>query len=231
MFSLKKKIKQFKITIYLKHAQKVINDLSKIKGIEISVYNHLIKKISLKEQFHASTHTFEEHLIYEHSLKAMLQAYSQKGFHNIEDIISYKDFELILALHDIGKDLAHHYTGTKVNQHAYTIAIIEKTFKALHKENLMQLTKALLYMDALGELLKGKIDRSRAEAIIKSNAKHSGISQKQFFRLLKFYYISDASANDNLMQRIFLKEASGRIVLHPNHPKLKDFELLERQFS
>lgn len=117
----------------------------------------------------------------------------EKYFSSFHLPISTNLFRMILALHDIGKPLAHN--NTKLNQYVATIEIISN-----HKEYLFEceadfsICKALLSSDVLGEYMQKKIDATNTKQKIITLAKDSNLSLVSFWKLLLIYYQCDIAS-------------------------------------
>jgi hypothetical protein len=114
---------------------------------------------------------------------------------------------ILLLLHDIGKSIG----ADASEQHAFTLPIMGTIMSQLgfsRKE--VALAKLMVGNDILGEFEKndGRVSPASVTEVIaqiRALADEAGVPARQFFRMLRALYISDASSypfiRDNFMER------------------------------
>lgn len=107
--------------------------------------------------------------------------------------ISRNFFEVVLALHDIGKPQAV-IEGHGERQHEYTTAIVRSTLSRLQfSEAEINIATSLIGADPIGDYLQFNL-KSEAVEKIKAMSLASGMSLPDFWALLKIYYQVDAGS-------------------------------------
>jgi len=100
-------------------------------------------------------------------------------------------FEVILALHDIGKPEAIEKTGDKERQHEYTEKIMRSVLPKLgYGEQEISLATALIAEDPIGGYLQYG-DENSAEDIVRIAEEH-GLEKNDFLELLTILFCVDA---------------------------------------
>ncbi|TSC92671.1 MAG: Uncharacterized protein CEN89_539 [Candidatus Berkelbacteria bacterium Licking1014_7] len=146
-----------------------------------------------KDIFNSSIGVWEGYSLREHTLMVMKQFRKYFKGKPLPANIEEKKIEIILALHDIGKPRAISEKN-KNKAYEYTSDIIEKVLSklAFSREQIV-LSTALINGDPIGSYLKGGNITESAKKII-NMAKSSGIQAKDFWQLLKIYYLVDAGS-------------------------------------
>lgn len=207
-------------------SHQLLNMFCQWPHFSIVVDHKSIESLSFSEEFAASSHTMEQYTLYEHSMRVLQQCYEQSSYYALDDYLSFEGFSILLALHDIGKNQAVIHTGSKVNQHRYTIAMLIHALNQLDQTDLMPLLPTVINMDPLGEFLKGRQSLSDTLSIIREAARIACVDETRFFAILKFYYFCDASAYDNLKKKIFYYHPSGQMTIDPHHSRHQEFQIL-----
>lgn len=106
-----------------------------------------------------------------------------------------QSFRLFLLFHDIGKPDAIRVTGSKRDQHQYTVKKMERFLPqfGLSTEEI-EFWKRVVNQDVLGDYMKGNIDEQRAYEVISELSNRLKIPLDATFELLKMYYMSDAAS-------------------------------------
>jgi hypothetical protein len=210
------------------YSKQLIDALSQTDPFDIYVDGKEIKEIQLSQEFAASSHTIEPFTLRTHSLKVLSRCFEQSFYYDISDILLFNHFALHLALHDMGKNLAVIHAGHKRHQHRFTVPIVAHICTILDLGLVLPLITNLINMDPIGDFLKGHMSGEATYQKILEASNLAQLSPKNFYRVLFFYYICDASSYQNLMKRIFKKEPSGKIVLQEDHLRLKGLRILEQ---
>jgi hypothetical protein len=119
-------------------------------------------------------------------------------------LLTAKEFQLMLAIHDIGKPQAVQETGKTSKQHEYNGRIVPELVRWLGiPEKKSKLIVALTIQDHLGGFLKdvkysnvSKKERKSREVVEKmaAEAAELGIGVEQYFDLITCYYRADAGS-------------------------------------
>ncbi len=217
---------QFNEIDFQNMCRNLIDSYGQMDHFHIYVDENDIGPISFTEEFQASSHTVEQQTLGEHSLRVLYQCFEQVNFYHLDGILSFEGFGILLCLHDIGKNIAVQQTSSKRNQHRFTIAMLRHALKQQQKTDYEPLLSALINMDPLGKFLKNQQSLDETEVIVRQAASLAQVSSHHFFSILKFYYFCDASAYDNLKQKIFHYLPNGQMVINPNHSRKRSFNLL-----
>jgi hypothetical protein len=143
-----------------------------------------------KKEFDGDTGVWEGHTLREHTLMVMRQF--KKYFANTP-IADRNLFEVVLALHDIGKPKAV-IENKKHLQHSYTQEIMRSVLSKLkYTEQQISIAESIINGDPIRNYLSGENIEKVATAIIE-NARKSGLSVTQFWTLLRTYYLVDAGS-------------------------------------
>jgi hypothetical protein len=101
----------------------------------------------------------------------------------------------LLLIHDIAKPLAVQYENDKSKQHDYTTKFVAEMMKHMgFKLSEQKLILACLDKDYIGTYLQGKISKELAIEQLKNGAKRSGLDMYTFYKIIKMYYLIDASS-------------------------------------
>lgn len=129
----------------------------------------------------------------QHTLSVIQQYEKFLESQELPNGVSKKLVRFILAMHDIGKPRAF-TEGDKSKQYQYTTEILDNTMERLgFNERDLRIAKTLVSGDPLGQYLKDISPVSNAKQI-QEMATRSGLSKEDFFKLLKLYYMVDASS-------------------------------------
>lgn len=137
----------------------------------------------------------------------------------------FRLMKVTAGLHDIGKPLAIQ-AGDPTLQHQYTLPILERKLKELgFRPPEIEIARAIVGNDVLGDFMKGNITEDQARAGISALAARAGMSGSDYFRLQSFFYTIDASSYPALRNRVFEYDGTG---LRPKGPR---YESLAASFA
>lgn len=180
--------------------------------------------------FNAWAGTFEGISVRDHTLD-VLGIFSEQ-FPKFRDIFHFKvdpntrlleTLKFAIALHDIGKPLAVAKNDSSL-QHEFTLPILERAMIHFRfSEQEIQLAKAVVGNDLLGDLIKGTTSVERTMTELKELAARAGMSLKTFAPLQILYYVSDAGSYHWIRSRYF-RNWKGLLV-----PQSKGFNNLWRE--
>jgi DNA-binding transcriptional regulator YhcF (GntR family) len=160
-------------------------------------------------------YTLEDHT------SMVLEQFRRYQMENWESsLLTAKEFQLMLAIHDIGKPQAVLETGKKSKQHEYNGRLIPEFVKWLGiPEQKRKLIVALTMQDHLGAFLHGasrmllefrkrKTAKEVAEKM-SQEAENLGVGIEQYFDLITCYYRADAGS--------YTTDANPQAKFHLNH--------------
>ena len=144
------------------------------------------------KEFASKAGGWEQYTLREHTVMVLTQF--QKYFADkLPEGISRNFFEVVLALHDIGKPQAV-IEGHGERQHEYTTNIVRSTLSRLQfSEAEINIATSLIGADPIGDYLQFDL-KSEAVEKIKAMSLASGMSLPDFWALLKIYYQVDAGS-------------------------------------
>ncbi|GEM_PF-5088787 len=117
-----------------------------------------------------------------------------------------------IALHDIGKPEAI-AAGNKLNQHLYTIPILEQKLRELgFSEQEVKIAKNIVDNDALGELAQKVISPKEAYGQLTLLAKNSEMDIADYYELQKLFFTSDAASYPVLRKNVFNQLKDGKLI-------------------
>lgn len=132
-------------------------------------------------------YTLEQHTL-------LVMSEFNRYFSKVDLPINKNLFNLMLALHDIGKPKAF-LEGNKAKQHSYTMEIIHEIKNMLpFPEKDIQLILALVASDPIGLYMQNQITAEDAKNQIISLASQTNFSNLAFFSLMVVYYQSDTAS-------------------------------------
>jgi len=155
-----------------------------------SVLNFFDGKFQKELDADAGVH--EGYTIREHTAMVMGQYYKYLRS-ELPDSVNPEVFEVILALHDIGKSQAIR-NGDKTQQHQFTTPLLKETMTELgFDDEDIQFATALTDGDPIGAVLQTGDTSGNAHKITKMVA-HSGLGIEDFWQALQVYYKADAGS-------------------------------------
>ncbi len=148
---------------------------------------------TFKARFDSSAGVWEAYSLRRHTLMVMGQFRKYFTSNPLPGGVSFGFFELILALHDIGKPEAIR-EGDKRKQHGYTIAIIHSTLTELgYNASDVAFATALINGDAIGQYLRNGNLLVHAQKIVRM-ATQTSLNVRDFWQLLQIYFQVDAGS-------------------------------------
>lgn len=109
--------------------------------------------------------------------------------------LTKKQFRLMLALHDIGKSQAFEETRNTSTQHQHTSRVAKQVLARLKiPEEKANIIRSIAVQDYIGEYMKRRISPQEAAKYISDEAAALGIETKDYFEVLRIYYMSDAGS-------------------------------------
>ena len=176
----------------------------------------------LQEHYERSAGVAEGYSIGEHSRRVVNHArhYRETLAPLVTPLVTWDEFELFLALHDIGKNLEGDAQGSvfsspisqKSSELFHTQRIMSKTLHDIGMEPAkVELFKSLLMHDALGLFLRGIISQDEAYHQICEMARHAQVPVESLFQLFRAFHMADAGSYPGLMETCFSEQGSGRI--------------------
>ncbi len=162
------------------------------------VIDHLKQNPYLKRLYESDAGVNEGWTIEQHTGMVMDRYEKQKKHGQIQQqVLDEKSFRLLFANHDIGKPVAIEMTGSKENQHEYTKYIVEPLCASLgYPGKEADIVSATASQDFIGEYLQSDITQSAKKIAneIRFTATSVGIDPREYFALLKDYYLCDTGA-------------------------------------
>jgi hypothetical protein len=117
-----------------------------------------------------------------------------------------------LALHDIGKSLAEKAGNLKL-QHEFTLPYLERVLKGLgFHQNEVDLARALIGHDVLGEYMQGSLSRIEALEALKKLANSQKIALEPYLRLQSRIYMMDSASYPMLREGLYDVLLNGELV-------------------
>lgn len=175
---------------------------------------------NISNLFAADAGVHEHYTIKEHTLRVLQVFQTQKSYYQLEQLKLAAGVRLsetlimTIALHDIGKPRAI-TAGNKWLQHEFTIPILEEQFiKYQYSSNEIDLAKALVDNDIIGELLQGQLTAEQAVTKLQVCANEAHMQLKDFFALQQLFYVSDAGSYPFLLKQVFKREQNNQLVPH-----------------
>lgn len=166
--------------------------------------------------------------IEEHTLLVMSEYEKYFSPYDFPLQLDKSTFRFLLAIHDIGKPIAHH-KGDITKQHIYTEKVMNK-FKSQFPitENEFILIKNVVTFDPIGLFLQDKLKLDIAVAQIKKAATKANYDINDFFCILSIYYQVDVAS--------YTKDAGGKYFLeylftYNNNKKILNQEQQLLKFS
>jgi len=173
---------------------------------------------NISSLFAADAGVYERYTIKEHTLRVLQVFQTQKSYYHLDqlklapEVRLSKTLIMTLALHDIGKPKAI-MVGNKGLQHEFTLPILEEQFtKYKYSSNEIDLAKALVDNDVIGELLQGQLTAQQAATKLQVCANEAHMQLKDFFLLQQLFYASDAGSYPFLLKQVFKREPSGQLI-------------------
>lgn len=162
-----------------------------------------------KDYFDRSAQVREGYTIKEHTEMVLRRFTEQKKHVNLcalQKDLKIKDLEKLMlctiTLHDIGKAI-----GTRSAQHQNTIPLLEAVLKRVgYDEKAVELAKALVNHDTLGELVRPTFNRGVKQAYdkLKKISRSAQVPLQAFFELQRLFYTCDATSYPSVLKKCFL---------------------------
>jgi hypothetical protein len=186
-----------------------------VKGGDVIAW--LSRRPELAQLFSRSTGVREGYTAEEHA-RRVYEAYEAQapkfGWKKLRarEPIDFKAFvKLLVALHDIGKPLAHE-AGDRHREHEFTMPIIEGELTRLGFRPMeLELAAALVDLDVPGRLAQGRLSEDEAYALVVQSAGRLGMEPAELFRLQRFFFAIDAASYPSIRASAF-KTVRGRLV-------------------
>lgn len=183
------------------------------------------KAPALKESYALRTGTWEQYTVYEHTQLVIERAYAYekeiKSSFGSDFCLSFDEFVLFLALHDIGKGESrlscnqHLGKTLKERENICTIKTIRQVAQSVNlSDPVCGIFCALLKYDSIGEYLKGAVDLQTCRAQFQEAADEAGIGFDSFKTIIDLYHRCDAGAYKRVAACIFDKSGFERIQSH-----------------
>lgn len=133
----------------------------------------------------------------EHTMKVLTQ--SQKYIRRDEwtsELLSFEEFHMMLALHDIGKPLSVEFTGLSRDQKVYTPAIFQGVLEALAIDpQKITLMKSLVGSDILSAFIRRQdIPLEEIAQQLTAAAESVEANPKEYAKLRRLYQLCDSSS-------------------------------------
>lgn len=170
----------------------------------------------LKDCYAKKAGVIEGYTVGEHTIRVieLAQKYRACLEQDVSDLVTWSEFLLFLALHDIGKGIANDNRSSlstqqfKEEELRTTRHILKKTMEHLGvptQKN--EIFCELLQFDTLGDYLQFKTTIEQASDNIFEMADNCHASPKTFYRLFKTFHIVDAASYPNL-EPLFTRDES-----------------------
>lgn len=175
-----------------------IQDLTPEKLIDF-----LSDRFSLKVEFDRESGVWERYSNREHALRVLRRAdktvrgeFEKSRFCGL----SYNDFRLFLALHDIGKGRGITREQEKIN----TQMILADVFQRLgHPPRNIDIFLSMVEYDTLGRYLREDINADKALQELENMAQQAHLHTRLFFDLFLKFYCCDAGSYESVNQALF----------------------------
>jgi len=160
----------------------------------------------LNKLFNSDADVFEFLTVEKHTLMMMNQfeKYFSKSYNST--LLSKDELRIVMALHDIGKPISVEKTGSRKDQHLYTLEVAMPIFKDLgFSEKDQNLVYEMINHDILGAYFTEWYDLDRSVKEICEIANRLKCSAMELLKLFRIFYFCDASS--------YTKNAGGRYSL------------------
>jgi hypothetical protein len=185
----------------------------------------------LERLFSSDAGVSEGYTIRQHTLMVYQKFSEQLPYFRLNSIQTPQRINLsrlmkvTVALHDIGKPKAIS-AGNKSLQHSFTIPILTEKLQTLgFSPEEVNIAKAVVDNDVLGELLQGRINVQDAQKKLSRIASNTSLNPKDYFKLQTFFFTIDAASYPYLENRAFRRQ-SGQLI-----PTGEPYEQLKRAFE
>jgi hypothetical protein len=173
--------------------------LLSIKGTTTKIDSN---KIDFVEEFKKDAGVWEGYTLREHIIFVLTQFSKYDAFDGVmlPTHIDKNIFRTMLVFHDLGKPYAISL-GDKRLQGSYNKLFLEKAQSKISSQNI-KLFAELVSEDTLGKYIKQEYDLNQTFSSIATHAKNCNTPIKEYYTLLKIYYMCDASS--------YTKDAGGQ---------------------
>ena len=165
--------------------------LTVIKDVSMKFNNQNIK---LVDEFSKDAGVWERYTLKEHVLLVLNQFSKYDIFDGVTlpSNIDSNVFRAMLVFHDLGKPYAISL-GDKRLQGSYNKIFLEKVQPKISSKN-VELFAELVSVDILGGYVKQQQNLENTFSLIVQHAKNCGVSVREYYILLKIYYMCDAGS-------------------------------------
>jgi|GEM_PF-2809020 len=139
------------------------------------------------------------------------------------NINSRKIFNLLVALHDIGKGVAEDL-GKRELQYAYTLPIVESVLRGMEATTQeREIIKSMIEAKTFSAVARNQMTPELAADNIRAEAARLGVDANAYFKIRDLFYRSDMLAHPTLRVQLFEKENLGKLKSEPYNQLKKLF--------
>lgn len=209
---------------------RVKNSLSNLEITPAELISLLKENEQLRECYRKSAGVFEGFTVEEHTLMVLETAQRYRESFQVEPLVTWNEFLLFLALHDIGKGLSTENKNvlfsSSLSLKKDELGLTQDILKSVMQEvgidpQKISIFSSMLTFDSQGLYLRGHIHQDEAFDNIVEMACNAGIPPLSFYTLFEAFHRIDAASYPSLFSSIF-EEKEGKLVHNLENQKAID---------